>query len=161
HVLSFGPQEGILAAVARKAQLGLTDDARAGLSSRQEPRSDIRQVPVPIEGRLVQRNSCYADSGHRSIGRYLITEEREMSPEKSGVCSSKSILQRTTLARRRLTHLMKLLFIGGTGIISSACAELAVQRGIELDLLVRGNWHNVRPPPAKAHLIQADIRKPG
>jgi nucleoside-diphosphate-sugar epimerase len=33
---------------------------------------------------------------------------------------------------------MKVLFIGGTGIISSACAALAVERGIELTLLTRG-----------------------
>jgi len=33
---------------------------------------------------------------------------------------------------------MKILFIGGTGIISKACAELAVQRGLDLTLLNRG-----------------------
>lgn len=33
---------------------------------------------------------------------------------------------------------MKVLFIGGTGIISSACSELAVQQGINLTLLNRG-----------------------
>lgn len=33
---------------------------------------------------------------------------------------------------------MKVLFIGGTGIISTACARLAVERGIELTLLTRG-----------------------
>jgi len=27
---------------------------------------------------------------------------------------------------------MKVLFIGGTGLISSACSELALERGIEL-----------------------------
>lgn len=32
---------------------------------------------------------------------------------------------------------MKILFIGGTGIISTACAELAVQRGLDLTLLNR------------------------
>jgi len=31
----------------------------------------------------------------------------------------------------------KLLFIGGTGLISSACSELAVQRGMELTILNR------------------------
>jgi nucleoside-diphosphate-sugar epimerase len=33
---------------------------------------------------------------------------------------------------------MNVLFIGGTGIISSACSRLAVQRGIRLTLLTRG-----------------------
>lgn len=33
---------------------------------------------------------------------------------------------------------MKVLFIGGTGIISTACAELAVARGLELTVLNRG-----------------------
>ena len=33
---------------------------------------------------------------------------------------------------------MKILFIGGTGIISTACTELAVQRGLDLSLLNRG-----------------------
>ena len=33
---------------------------------------------------------------------------------------------------------MKVLFIGGTGIISSACSELAIQHGIELYMLNRG-----------------------
>jgi nucleoside-diphosphate-sugar epimerase len=34
---------------------------------------------------------------------------------------------------------MKVLFIGGTGLISSACTSLAVERGVELFLLNRGN----------------------
>ena len=33
---------------------------------------------------------------------------------------------------------MKILFIGGTGIISTACAQLAVQRGLDLSLINRG-----------------------
>ena len=33
---------------------------------------------------------------------------------------------------------MKILFIGGTGIISSACAQLVLERGHELYLLNRG-----------------------
>ena len=43
---------------------------------------------------------------------------------------------------------MKVLFIGGTGIISSACSQLAVERGIELYLLNRGQ--SVRPPGRRA-----------
>ncbi len=41
---------------------------------------------------------------------------------------------------------MKILFIGGTGIISTACAELAVQRGLDLTLLNRGNGKNIDGP---------------
>lgn len=48
---------------------------------------------------------------------------------------------------------MKILFIGGTGIISTACAELAVQQGLDLSLLNRGN----RPTIAGATQIVADI----
>ena len=33
---------------------------------------------------------------------------------------------------------MKILFIGGTGLISSACSKLVVKRGMELFLLNRG-----------------------
>src|SRR5262245_5360872 len=34
---------------------------------------------------------------------------------------------------------MKVLFVGGTGLISSACTRLAVEQGIELFLLNRGH----------------------
>ena len=54
---------------------------------------------------------------------------------------------------------MKVLFIGGTGIISSACGELAVQRGIELYVLNRGH-SSARPVPEGAHHLVADIRRP-
>jgi nucleoside-diphosphate-sugar epimerase len=53
---------------------------------------------------------------------------------------------------------MKVLFIGGTGIISSACAELALQRGIDLYLLTRGQ--SFRPVPAGAKVLHGDIRQP-
>jgi nucleoside-diphosphate-sugar epimerase len=53
---------------------------------------------------------------------------------------------------------MRVLFIGGTGVISSACSELAVQRGVELYLLNRGK--SVRPVPAGAHVVTGDIRDP-
>jgi nucleoside-diphosphate-sugar epimerase len=52
---------------------------------------------------------------------------------------------------------MKVLFIGGTGIISSACSELALNRGIELYLLNRGQ--SLRPPAAGAKLLVGDIRQ--
>jgi nucleoside-diphosphate-sugar epimerase len=41
--------------------------------------------------------------------------------------------------------MLKVLFIGGNGIISSACSRLAVQRGFELTLLNRGR-DTSRPP---------------
>lgn len=51
---------------------------------------------------------------------------------------------------------MKVLFIGGTGIISSACSKLALDRGIDLYLLNRGQSH--RPVPAGAKVLIGDIR---
>lgn len=51
---------------------------------------------------------------------------------------------------------MKVLFIGGTGIISSACSQLAVERGIELYLLNRGQ--SARIPPVGAIILNGDIR---
>jgi nucleoside-diphosphate-sugar epimerase len=51
---------------------------------------------------------------------------------------------------------MKVLFIGGTGVISSACARLAVARGMELCLLNRGQTS--RPIPEEAEVLQGDIR---
>ena len=51
---------------------------------------------------------------------------------------------------------MKVLFIGGTGIMSSACAQLAVERGIEMYMLNRGR--SQRPVTEGAHVIHGDIR---
>ncbi len=51
---------------------------------------------------------------------------------------------------------MKVLFVGGTGIISSACSQLAVERGIELYLLNRGQ--TARPVPKGAYILNGDIR---
>ena len=51
---------------------------------------------------------------------------------------------------------MKVLFIGGTGIISSACSQLAIDKGIDLYLLNRGKT-TYRPVPEGAHLITSDI----
>lgn len=53
---------------------------------------------------------------------------------------------------------MKVLFIGGTGIISSACSELAVQQGIDLYLLNRGKSR--RPAPSSATVLTGDINDP-
>jgi nucleoside-diphosphate-sugar epimerase len=51
---------------------------------------------------------------------------------------------------------MKLLFIGGTGLISSACSDLAVERGHELFLLNRSSSAKY-PAPKNATVLQADI----
>jgi nucleoside-diphosphate-sugar epimerase len=53
---------------------------------------------------------------------------------------------------------MKVLFIGGTGIISSACSRLAVARGIELFHLRRGKTS--RPVPSQIQILSGDIRDP-
>ena len=51
---------------------------------------------------------------------------------------------------------MKVLFIGGTGIISSGCVRLALERGMDVTLLNRGK--SFRPTPQGADVIEADIR---
>ncbi len=51
---------------------------------------------------------------------------------------------------------MKILFIGGTGIISSACSREAIERGHDVYLLCRGT--SPRPAPEGATLLRADIR---
>ena len=53
---------------------------------------------------------------------------------------------------------MKVLFIGGTGVISTACTQLALERGIDLYLLNRGNRSTDTPTAAK--ILQADIGQP-
>ncbi len=53
---------------------------------------------------------------------------------------------------------MKVLFIGGTGIISSACSELALAQGMDLYLLNRGE--SSRPIPDGAKVLRGDIRDP-
>jgi nucleoside-diphosphate-sugar epimerase len=54
---------------------------------------------------------------------------------------------------------MKVLFIGGTGVISSACTELAAGQGIDLYLLNRGQTTQ-KLPPGVTNLI-GDINDPG
>lgn len=51
---------------------------------------------------------------------------------------------------------MRVLFIGGTGLISTACTRLALERGIDLCLLTRGT----QPVPDGATALAADIRDP-
>ena len=52
---------------------------------------------------------------------------------------------------------MKLLFIGGTGLISSACSELALARGHELFILNRSLSTKYPLPEGAIHLM-GDIR---
>jgi nucleoside-diphosphate-sugar epimerase len=51
---------------------------------------------------------------------------------------------------------MKILFLGGTGIISTACTQLAVARGFHVSLLNRSR----RPALPGTHQITADIADP-
>ncbi len=51
---------------------------------------------------------------------------------------------------------MRVLFIGGTGLISSACAELALQKGMDVTLLNRATSTKYTPPPG-ARLLTGDI----
>ncbi|GAA2755486.1 SDR family oxidoreductase [Actinopolymorpha rutila] len=54
---------------------------------------------------------------------------------------------------------LKVLFIGGTGIISSACGARAVESGVDLTILNRGST-SIRSVPEGAEVIQGDIRDP-
>lgn len=53
---------------------------------------------------------------------------------------------------------MKVLFIGGTGVISSACTELAARQGIDLFLLNRG--HTEYALPEAVNTLVGDINDP-
>ena len=54
---------------------------------------------------------------------------------------------------------LKILFIGGTGIISSGCAPFVVGRGDELFVLNRGHTA-ARALPAEARVLHGDVRDP-
>ncbi|WP_225755297.1 SDR family oxidoreductase [Actinotalea sp. Marseille-Q4924] len=54
---------------------------------------------------------------------------------------------------------LKVLFVGGTGIISSACSALAVERGLDLYVLNRGTTSS-RPLPEGATVLHGDVRDP-
>lgn len=53
---------------------------------------------------------------------------------------------------------MKVLFIGGTGLISSACSDLALERGMELYILNRG-LSTKYPFPKRAHPLVGDVHQ--
>jgi nucleoside-diphosphate-sugar epimerase len=52
---------------------------------------------------------------------------------------------------------VRVLFIGGTGKISSACCQRAIDAGIELHVLNRGT-NTIRPVPEGTYQHRADIR---
>jgi nucleoside-diphosphate-sugar epimerase len=54
---------------------------------------------------------------------------------------------------------LRILVIGGTGIISSAVTRLAVERGHDVTVLNRGS-SATRPLPEGAEVVQADVRDP-
>jgi len=51
------------------------------------------------------------------------------------------------------------LFIGGTGVISSACVARALEKGHEVTVVNRGN-SDLRPLPDGVEVLHADIRDP-
>ena len=53
---------------------------------------------------------------------------------------------------------MNILFIGGTGIISSACTQLAALRGLNVSLLNRGQ--SSREVPSGVKVLHGDVRDP-
>jgi nucleoside-diphosphate-sugar epimerase len=54
---------------------------------------------------------------------------------------------------------LRVLFIGGSGVISSACSRVAVDSGVELFVLNRG-MSAARPLPPEVNMLRADIRDP-
>jgi nucleoside-diphosphate-sugar epimerase len=55
---------------------------------------------------------------------------------------------------------LRVLFIGGTGVISAAAAQRAVAVGHRLTILHRGS-ETLRPAPEGAEVLKADIRDTG
>lgn len=53
----------------------------------------------------------------------------------------------------------KVLFIGGTGRLSWACADAAVRKGFEVHVLNRGQ-NGIRAVPDGAHFLQGNAREP-
>src|ERR1700759_1923970 len=54
---------------------------------------------------------------------------------------------------------LRVLFIGGSGVISSACSRVAVDSGMELFVLNRGR-RTKRPLPPGVTMLRADVREP-
>src|SRR5690348_6363509 len=53
----------------------------------------------------------------------------------------------------------RVLFLGGTGVISSACSWRAVELGLDLTVVNRGRT-SIRPLPPEAKQLTADIDDP-
>ncbi len=51
----------------------------------------------------------------------------------------------------------RVLFVGGTGLISSACVREAVRQGMEVTLLNRGSA-GTRSVPSNVEILHADVR---
>jgi nucleoside-diphosphate-sugar epimerase len=54
---------------------------------------------------------------------------------------------------------LRVLFLGGTGIISSACSRRAVEAGLELTVVNRGKT-SIRPLPPEVRQLTADVDDP-
>ena len=54
---------------------------------------------------------------------------------------------------------LRVLFLGGTGIISSACSWRAVEAGLDLAVVNRGKT-STRALPPEAHVLTADVEDP-
>ncbi|MGO7983799.1 NAD(P)H-binding protein, partial [Rhizobium johnstonii] len=54
----------------------------------------------------------------------------------------------------------RVLFLGGTGVISSACVARAVQQGHEVTVLNRGA-SDIRPVPDGVKVLHGDLRESG
>ncbi|WP_438853334.1 SDR family oxidoreductase [Agromyces sp. M3QZ16-3] len=58
------------------------------------------------------------------------------------------------------TSAKRILFIGGSGVISSACVRRAVEAGHDVTVLNRGGSAGLRPVPADVRQVVGDIRRP-
>lgn len=54
---------------------------------------------------------------------------------------------------------LRVLFLGGTGIISSACSWRAIEAGLDLTVVNRGKT-SIRPLPAEVRQLTADVGDP-
>ncbi len=54
---------------------------------------------------------------------------------------------------------LRILFIGGTGVISSACVSSAVEAGFDVSVVNRGTT-SARPTPPEVSAFTADVRDP-
>ena len=58
-----------------------------------------------------------------------------------------------------MTAALRVLFLGGTGIISAACAQRAVEAGLDLTIVTRGRTTS-RPVPPQVRRLSADVDDP-